>query len=164
MSSPLSIQPLTATDFSAFGDLIALKGQPDQIINQGFCGRHHDLATLEIIDGHAGISLFKAAPRALPYRLEMMERHPMGSQAFIPMSQDPFLVIVAADNGGVPGAPLAFVTEPDTGVNFHRNVWHSVLIPLTGPGLFAVIDRIGFGENLQEYWFKEAFQITDNRV
>ena len=164
LSRSLNTQPLTAIAFSAFGDLITLKDQPDQIINQGFCGRHHNLATPEIIDGHAGISLFKAAVRALPYRLEMMERHPLGSQAFIPMSEDPFLVIVAEDNGGVPGTPLAFITAPGQGVNFHRDTWHGVLIPLTEPGLFAVIDRIGDGGNLQEYWFEEAFEITDERA
>ncbi|MDA1308726.1 MAG: ureidoglycolate lyase [Proteobacteria bacterium] len=164
MHRSLQTQPLTATAFSTFGDLIGLKDLPDQIINQGFCGRHHDLATPEIIDGHAGISLFKALPRALPYRLEMMERHPLGSQAFIPMSLDPFLVIVAPDNGGAPGTPLAFVTAPGQGVNFHRGTWHGVLTPLTEPGLFAVIDRIGAGRNLQEYWFEEIFEITDGRA
>ena len=164
MSRTLQIYPITAIAFSKFGDLITLKDQPDQIINHGLCDRHHNLATPETIDGHAGISLFKAVPRSLPYRLELMERHPLGSQAFIPMSQAPFLVIVAPDNGGVPGTPLAFVTAPGQGVNFHRGTWHGVLTPLTEPGLFAVIDRIGVGGNLQEYWFEEVFEITDERA
>jgi len=164
MSRTLQIYPITAIAFSKFGDLITLKDQPDQIINHGLCDRHHNLAVPETIGGHAGISLFKAVPRSLPYRLELMERHPLGSQAFIPMSQAPFLVIVAPDNGGVPGTPLAFVTAPGQGVNFHRGTWHGVLTPLTEPGLFAVIDRIGVGGNLQEYWFEEVFEITDERA
>ena len=108
MARSIAISELTVEAFAAFGDVIALKDQPDQIINQGFCGRHNDLARLDFIEGRAGISLFKAIPRSLPYRLEMMERHPLGSQAFIPMTADPFLVIVAPDNGGAPGDPVAF--------------------------------------------------------
>lgn len=161
MARSIAISELTVEAFAAFGDVIALKDQPDQIINQGFCGRHHDLARLDFIEGRAGISLFKAIPRSLPYRLEMMERHPLGSQAFIPMTADPFLVIVAPDNGGAPRDPVAFRAPSGTGVNFHRNTWHGVLTPLAEPGLFAVVDRIGSGKNLEEHWFEEAYEITD---
>jgi ureidoglycolate lyase len=160
MSRQVIIQPLTATAFAAFGDVIALKDAPDQIINQGFCGRHHDLAKLYFVDARAGISLFKAVPRTLPYRLEMMERHPLGSQAFIPMTADPFLVIVASDAGGAPGDPVAFRTLSGQGVNFYRGTWHGVLTPLSEPGLFAVVDRIGAGNNLEEHWFDEAYEIN----
>ncbi|WP_146347021.1 ureidoglycolate lyase [Falsiphaeobacter marinintestinus] len=157
----IQTQPLTATSFEPFGDVIALKPTPDKIINQGKCGRHHDLANLDFSDGRAGISLFNAEPRSLPYALEMMERHPDGSQAFIPLSLSSFLVIVAADNGNTPATPQAFLTSPGQGINFHRNVWHGVLTPLQAPGLFAVIDRIGAGPNLQEHWFDEPYTITD---
>ncbi len=90
----------------------------------------------------------------------MMERHPLGSQAFLPMSLQPFLVIVAPDAGGRPGAPVAFLTGPGQGVNYHRGTWHGVLTPLHAPGLFAVVDRIGEGSNLEEYWFEEPYEIT----
>ena len=90
----ISIDPLTKNAFAAFGDIITLKDAPDNLINQGLCGRHHDLAALDFgPDGRAGISLFNATPRSLPYRLELVERHPEGSQAFLPMNQNPFLVI-----------------------------------------------------------------------
>lgn len=157
----LKASPLTASSFAPFGDVIALNASPDKIINQGKCGRHHDLANLDFSDGRAGISLFNAEPRSLPYALEMMERHPDGSQAFIPLSLSSFLVIVAADNGTAPGVPQAFLTSPGQGINFHRNVWHGVLTPLQAPGLFAVIDRIGTGSNLQEHWFDVPYTITD---
>jgi ureidoglycolate lyase len=159
MKAKIAIQEITTVAFAPFGDLITLKDAPDQIINQGFCGRHHDLAAMEFIDARAGISLFKAAARTLPYRLEMMERHPLGSQAFIPMTVDPFLVIVAPDDNGVPAVPVAFITTPGAGINFHRNIWHGVLTPLSEPGLFAVVDRIGDGNNLQEHWFDEGYEI-----
>jgi len=145
--------------FRPFGEVLDAEGTPDKIINQGLCGRFHDIATLDVIDGRAGISLFKSEARTLPYTLEMVERHPMGSQAFLPMTQDPFLVIVAPDEGGVPGRPLAFRTAPGQGINFARNTWHGVLTPLAPPGLFAVVDRIGNGSNLEEHWFETPFDV-----
>lgn len=153
--------PLTAEAFAPFGDLLALRDQPDKMINQDMCGRHHDLAQMDFTDGRAGISLFDAVPRSLPYRFNLVERHPAGSQAFIPMSMTPFLVIVAPDQNGTPGEPLAFVTARGQGINFHRNTWHGVLTPLHAPGLFAVIDRIGDGANLQEYSYESDFMVTE---
>ena len=90
----------------------------------------------------------------------LVERHPEGSQAFIPMTQNPFLVIVAPDENGIPGRPLAFRTEAGQGINFHRNIWHGVLTPLFAPGLFAVVDRIGNSANLQEYWYETPFTVS----
>jgi len=152
-------RPLTAEAFAPFGEVLEIGGQPDKLINQGLCGRYHDRAVLDFVDGRAGISLFDAVPRALPYRLEMVERHPLGSQAFVPMHQNPFLVIVAPDNGEVPGEPVAFVTAPGQGVNYRIGTWHGVLAPLHRPGLFAVIDRIGAGANLEEHWFEEPWLV-----
>ncbi len=157
--SRIDAAPLTAAAFAAFGEVLEADGTPDKIINQGLCGRFHDRATLDITDGRAGISLFKAEPRHLPLRLEMVERHPQGSQAFVPMSFDPFLVVVAPDAGGRPGAPRAFLTRPGQGINLHRGTWHGVLTPVHAPGLFAVIDRIGEGPNLEEHWFDEPYLI-----
>jgi len=157
----ITAQVLTPTAFAPFGDVLQAEGTADKIINQGLCGRYHDLAQLDFSDGQAGISVFSAEPRSLPYRLEMMERHPEGSQAFLPMHQNPYLVIVAADKAGAPERPMAFIAQPGQGVNYHRNTWHGVLAPLHGPGLFAVVDRIGEGTNLEEHWFDQPWQITD---
>lgn len=150
---------LTVTAFAPFGDVLDLKDTPDKLINQGLCGRHHDLATLDFGEGRAGISLFNAQPRALPYILDLVERHPEGSQAFIPMTQNPFLVIAAMDVDGQPGTPCAFLTDPGQAINFHKNTWHGVLTPLAAPGLFAVVDRIGPGANLEEFWFDTSYTV-----
>lgn len=160
MTAPLIAQPLTAADFAPYGDVLAVDGSPDRMINAGLCGRFHDRARLDFSDGRAGLSLFDAEPRSLPYRLEMMERHPEGSQAFVPMSMAAFLVIVAPDAGGVPGRPLAFLTAPGQAINLHRGTWHGVLTPLSAPGLFAVLDRIGPGDNLEEHWFDAPYTVT----
>ena len=152
--------PLTAAVFAPFGDVLDTAGPHDKLINQGLCGRWHDRAQLDFgPGGRAAISLFRAAPRALPYRLDMVERHPDGSQAFLPMTEHSFLVIVAPDENGTPGTPRAFLTAPGQGINLHRGTWHGVLTPLQAPGLFAVVDRIGDTPNLQEHWFPAPFTV-----
>jgi ureidoglycolate lyase len=131
------------------------------MINAGLCGRYHDRARLDFgPEGRAGISLFDAEPRRLPYTLDLIERHPDGSQAFVPMTENPFLVIVAPDDGGRPGTPLAFVTAPRQGINFLKGTWHGVLTPLTSPGVFAVIDRIGATPNLEEVSLDPPFMVV----
>jgi len=161
MSRQITVQPLTAVAFAPFGDTLDASGPPDKIINAGMCGRHHDLARLDFgPDGRAGISIFNAKPRSLPYTVDLLERHPDGSQAFLPLSGAPFLVIVAPDNDGEPGTPKAFLTAPHQGINFHRNIWHGVLTPLTEPGLFAVVDRIGDTANLQEFFLAKPYQVV----
>ena len=155
----LQTQPLTTNAFKAFGEIIDATGEPDKIINQGLCGRYHDLVQLDFTTGKAGISVFNAEARSLPFKLEMMERHPEGSQAFIPMHQYPFLIIVSHDKNGVPDTPISFISKPGQGINIFKNTWHGVLCPLHSPGLFAVIDRIGEGPNLEEHWFEKVWTI-----
>jgi ureidoglycolate lyase len=160
MSRTIVAEPLTPEAFAPFGEIIVADGTPDRMINQGLCGRYHDRATLTAKGGRVGLSLFDAEPRSLPYRLDMVERHPLGSQAFIPMTNASFLVTVAPDTDAGPGAPLAFLTAPGQAINLFANVWHGVLTPLSAPGLFAVIDRIGEEQNLEEHWFGEPFTIV----
>lgn len=156
---PIIAKPLTASEFAPFGDVLECAGDPDKIINQGMCGRFHDRAEMDFADGRAGISLFHAQPRSFPYVLDMMERHPDGSQAFIPMTEHPFMVLVAEDLDGTPHNPRAFVTKAGQAINYHRNIWHGVLTPLHSPGLFAVVDRIGAGNNLEEHWFDAQYSV-----
>ena len=155
------LQPLTAKNFAPFGDVLEATGEPDKIINAGLCERFHDLANLDFTgeDARAGISVFRSKARTLPYTLDMVERHPLGSQAFMPLSADPFMVIVAPDDGDTPGTPLAFLTSPGQGVNYHRNTWHGVLTPLVDNALFAVVDRIGAGNNLEEHTFDKPWLV-----
>lgn len=158
MSRTLTAQALTADAFAPFGDVIEATGTADRLINEGRCGRFHDRARLDIAD-RAGISVFRSESIRLPYDFALVERHPHGSQAFLPMTENPFLVIVAPDQHGRPGAPLAFVTAPGQGVNIGRNVWHGVLAPLGDPGLFAVVDRCAEGPNLEEYTYDAPWTV-----
>ena len=155
----IHIEPLTAEAFAPFGEVLEASGD-FRLINDGMCQRHHDRARLDFGadtgNGRAGISVFNAQPRALPYTFDLIERHPDGSQAFVPMSEHPFLVIVSPDPAAL---PRAFLTNGAQGINFHRGTWHGVLTPLHGPGLFAVIDRIGTTPNLEEYRYPSAFRV-----
>ncbi|MFV0514783.1 MAG: ureidoglycolate lyase [Jhaorihella sp.] len=159
-SRRLTPAALTGEAFAPWGDVIQTRGDPDRIINQGMCGRFHDLARLDFGDGRAGISLFDAKARALPHPVDMVERHPQGSQAFIPLDGVPMLVVVADDDGGAPVNLRAFLSGPGQGINLLRGVWHGVLAPVGAPGLFAVIDRIGDGDNLEEHWFDTPFVVV----
>lgn len=152
----LRAEPLTAAAFAPFGEVLAARGD-FRLINAGLCRRHHDLAQLDFgPDGRAGISVFLAEPRSLPYAFDLIERHPEGSQAFIPMTAHPFLVIVASDPAS---PPRAFVTDGAQGINLHRGTWHGVLTPLHAPGLFAVVDRIGPTPNLEEHRYDSAWTV-----
>ncbi|MEM6275709.1 MAG: ureidoglycolate lyase [Pseudomonadota bacterium] len=158
-------QRLTADAFAPFGDVLDCSGGHDKLINEGLCERYHDRASLDFGPdtgaGRAGVSLFRAQPRALPYELNLIERHPDGSQCFVPMTHHPFLVVVAEN----PVArPLAFLTAPGQAINYYRGTWHGVLTPLHAPGLFAVIDRIGNTPNLEEHRFETPYLITQNTL
>ena len=160
MSALLTLEPLTREAFAPYGDVIEVSGEPDKLINQGMCDRFHDLAKLDFGSGRAGISLFDAQARHFPYTLDMMERHPEGSQAFIPLSGVPMIISVAKDNSGKPGQPRAFLSEPHQSINIHRNTWHGVLAPVERAGQYIVIDRIGDTPNLEEYYFQDSYIVN----
>ncbi len=151
----LTTLPLTAAAFAPFGDVLDATGD-FRLINAGLCQRHHDRARIDTAGASPGISIFNAQPRTLPYTFDLIERHPEGSQAFLPMTEHPFLIIVSS---GPDNAPLAFLTNGHQGINLHRGTWHGVLTPLHEPGLFAVVDRIGPTPNLEEYRYPEPFTI-----
>lgn len=156
MTRTLRAAPLTAEAFAAFGEVLEATGD-FRLINEGLCHRHHDRARLDFgPDGRAGISVFDAVPRALPYSFDLIERHPDGSQVFLPLTQHPFLVIVAA---GPDATPRAFLTNGAQGINLARGTWHGVLTPLHAPGLFAVVDRIGPTPNLEEHRYSEPWTV-----
>ncbi len=150
-------QPLTAEAFAPYGDVIEAKGDPSFFINAGKCGRFHDLAKTDFSDGKAGISLAHATPYRTPLSLTMIERHPLGSQMFMPLNDTPFLVIVADSSEST---PKAFLTNGTQGVNYHRGTWHGVLTPLNARQPFLIVDYIGEGNNLEEHVFNTPFKVS----
>ncbi len=143
----LRVEALTPEAFRPFGDVIqAHPGAQQFAVNQGFATRFHDLAHVDVADagGRVVLSIFRAVARVLPLQLSVMERHPLGSQAFVPMSELPFLVVVAAP------APVlevqhirCFLARSGQGVNYAKGTWHHPLIALQRNSDFLVLDRGG---------------------
>lgn len=151
------IEPLTPEAFALFGQVIQIEGAQHYPINDGMTERFHDLAKVELAGVHARpvISVFRGQPYQLPLPLKLVERHPLGSQAFYPLSDKPFLVIVAEDEHGTPVRLRCFLTKPGQGVNIAINTWHGVLTPLEQLCDFLVVDRGGDGNNLEEHVFDQ---------
>lgn len=162
MARTIRIEPLEKEAFAPFGQVLTTEGAHHFPINNGKTERFHDLANVEIggENGRTLISIFRGQPYALPLRLSLVERHPLGSQAFMPLHGRPFLVTVCPDDNGRPGTPRAFLTQPGVGINIARNVWHGVLTALEEEGDFLVVDRGGDGVNLEEFTFDEPYTVT----
>ncbi len=159
------IEPLTQAAYAPFGQVIQTEGAYHYPINGGMTERYHDLAKVELGGVHPRplVSIARGQPYALPLVLKMVERHPLGSQAFFPLSPRPFLSIVAPDEGGTPGLPRAFLAGPGQGINMAMNTWHAVLTPLGEVSDFLIIDRGGEGNNLEEYFFAEPYRVVEAR-
>ncbi len=154
--------PLTAEAFALFGDVIEAGGARElRHINYGYTQRFHDLARLDVTQagGMPLVSLFRSTPLARPVAVKVMERHPLSSQAFYPLSGRPYMVVVA-DRGDFKVENLrAFVAAADQGVNYHAGVWHHFSLALDAPSDFLVIDRGGSDKNCDEV-FLDAENIT----
>lgn len=151
----LLLEPLTAAAFAPFGDVLEASDSAQRLqVNQGYAERYHDLATVDLSGSGAKavISIFRSRPRQLPLSLTVLERHPLGSQAFMPLAALAYLVVVAPGDA----IPLldqlrCFLALPGQGVNYARGTWHHPLLSLRETTDFLVIDRGGPGLNLQEY-------------
>ena len=161
MTRTIRTEPLHRAAFAPFGQVIEREGAHHYPINGGRCERYHDLAEVELGGANPRplISIFESRCYTLPLTLALVERHPLGSQAFYPLSLHPFLVIVAPDMSGTPGTPRAFLTGPGQGVNIAMNVWHGVLTPLVADAGFLVVDRGGDGDNLEEFTYPEPWLV-----
>ena len=152
----LPVHSLTAQGFAEFGEVIEREGRESFLINDGRCQRFHDLADVDVSreGGRPLINIFRTDPVVPPIAIRLLERHPLGSQAFVPLSPLPFLVVVAGEGDTVtPGAVRAFVTNGRQGVSYRRGVWHHPLLALGGIGDFLVVDRGGEGDNYEEFNF-----------
>ena len=143
---PVSVEPLTAEAFKAFGDVIEASNSAQRFtINQGFAERFHQLAHVDVTQdgGQPAISIFKAKARPLPLQLSVLEKHPFGSQAFMPLSGDAYLVVVAL-GGDTPDMSTlkCFSATGQQGVNYAKGTWHHPLLALND-GDFLVVDRAG---------------------
>ena len=162
----LTIRPLTAETFAPFGEVIEADPSTMRLINGGTTERFHALFSPEVTGEGARVivNIFRGQPRAFPYEINMMERHPFGSQSFSPLSGRPFLIAVSLDEDGKPGEPQVFLASPHQGVNYRRNTWHHPLMAIGEVSDFLVVDRDGPGNNLEEYFFETPFVIREPQI
>jgi len=146
-------ESLTREAFLPFGDVLETDGVDPELINFGNTQKFGDLAEFTFAEGGQGqLSIYRSNAIELPFRIQLMECHPLGSQAFYPLHDRSFPVVVA-----LPGAfPVAkdirvFITNGRQGVNLHPGVWHHYQLTLGQESDYLVIDRRGAGKNCQEH-------------
>ena len=154
-SIELHALPLTAERFAPYGEVIAPRAERRNAMNAARFERFDDLAAIDVDDSdgaHVAISIARArTATTLPYTFDMVERHPLGSQAFIPLAGFRFVVVVAPAGEAVEAADLsAFVTNGQQGINYRRGTWHMPLIALESAQEFLIVDRAGGGPNCEE--------------
>jgi ureidoglycolate lyase len=148
----LTPEPLTAEAFAPFGSVIQASDEAVKLdINQGHAIRYDRLAEIDVGDGDGAgaISLFRARPLG-ELVLGGFERHPLGSQTFVPLSGRPYLVAVAPAGAFDPANVRLFRAEPHQGVHYRKGVWHHFLLVLEAESDFLVVDRAGPGDNCEE--------------
>ena len=164
MTHTITLEPLTAAAFKPYGDVIASADRDYFMINNGSTRRYHQLADVDTDTegGRTIISIFQATPLTYPLTVSMMERHPLGSQAFMPLFGHPYLILVAAPTGDLEQNRLdsqtirGFISDGRQGVNYHKGVWHHPILALTDQDQFLVVDRSGPGNNCEEVHFSAA--------
>jgi ureidoglycolate lyase len=147
----LPVEPLSAAAFAPFGEVIEpTAAKQVYTINAGTAQRFHDLASLDCAHegGRVIVSLFRAAARELPFAVRMLERHPLGSQAFVPLDPATRYLVVVAETPEA--TPRAFLADAGRGINLRRGAWHHPLIALEATRDFLVLDRGGGGANCDE--------------
>jgi len=155
----LTPEPLTKAAFAPFGDVVENDGATGIEINQGFARRCNGLAAIDVTSnaGAVNISLFDARPRPQPIAILLMERHPLGSQLFMPLQDKPWLVVVCTNPHDL-SSYRAFTASGRQGVNYARDVWHHPLLVLGDGERFLVVDRIG-QDNLEEVWLDQPMSL-----
>ena len=158
MTRTLPVEPLAGEAFAPFGDVIEAAGAERRTINEGTTVRLHDLAAIDVArqGGRPLVSIFRATPRPRPIAIRMVERHPLGSQAFYPLAAHDWLVVVCGGAAAPDPATLrCFRATGAQGVNYRPGTWHHPLLALQ-PQDFLVIDRGGPGDNLDEVRFNDG--------
>lgn len=155
MNHTLTVLPLTAERFAPFGDVIETSIEHKQAMNSSKFERYSDLAQVNIgpdTGGRPSVSIARCRTATeLPYRLDMLERHPLGSQAFMPLTRFPFIVVVAPAAEDVEvDEIIAFVTNGRQGINYHQGVWHMPMVSMQREQEFLIIDRAIEGEEGEE--------------
>ncbi|MBU2677145.1 MAG: ureidoglycolate lyase [Gammaproteobacteria bacterium] len=158
----LEPEPLTAERFAPYGDVIEAAVNPSGAMNAARFERFDDLCAVDIAKGgHLSMSVARCrTPTALPLRIDTVERHPLGSQAFVPLQRCRMVIVVAPPGESLDAGDLrAFVTNGKQGFNYHRGTWHMPLIAFEAGQEFLVVDRGGSEPNCEEYTLDDVVML-----
>ena len=165
MTITLRPQPLTKERFAPYGDVIESAPGSKAPMNAARFERFDDLADVDVQDdGRVAVSIARCrVATTLPYRIDMVERHPLGSQAFVPLTPCTLVVVVAPPEESVDAQDLrAFMTNGRQGVNYHRGTWHMPLIAFEAGQEFLIIDRAGDAPNCEEHSLEEPVMLAED--
>jgi len=159
----LTAEPLSAEAFAPFGDVIETRQINQQVMNEARFERFDALALADIdARGQVAISIARCCQATrLPYEVTLLERHPLGSQAFIPRTEFEFVVVVApAGDTVLPDQLKAFMSNGKQGINYHRGIWHMPLIAFEADQEFLLVDRVGSGSNCEVITLKQPIVLV----
>ena len=164
MSSSITALPLTADRFAPFGDVLEAVAGNKKIMNEAKFERYSNLAQIEIDSddgGRPSISIARCrSAAAMPYRVDMLERHPRGTQAFMPLTAFEFVVVVAPAGEDIETQDIAaFVTNGRQEINYHKGVWHIPIIAMQEGQEFMIVDRGGNGDNCDEHYLGDPILV-----
>lgn len=154
MTITLTPSPLTRERFAPYGDVIEASVNRTAAMNAARFERFDDLCRIDMPDdGQVAVSIARCrVATTLPYRIDTVERHPLGSQAFVPLTPCRMIVVVAPAEESVEADDLrAFVTNGRQGINYHRGTWHMPLIAFSAGQEFLIIDRAAGAPNCDEH-------------
>jgi ureidoglycolate lyase len=154
-------KPLTKAAFAPFGDVVEIDGATRLEINQGYAQRYNGFANIDVTDegGTTGTCIIVAQPRPTPIAIMLMERHPFGSQLFVPMQQRPWIVLVCTDPHD-PYSFQAFQATGHQGVNYAKGTWHHPLLVTEKDTMFFEVSRLGAGKNLEEVILSKPLRLS----
>ena len=166
MNRSLVPQPLEEKAFEEFGNVIDASIQKALLINDGNTERFNDLAELALNrgGGKPSVNIFRSKPVCLPFLIKSFERHPLSSQLFFPLSEQPYLVVVAPQGDFVSSKIKAFMASPNQGVNYHPGTWHHYNLALNEVSDFLVIDMVIDKENCDEIEIEEGEQVIISAI
>ena len=158
-------EPLTRERFAPYGDVIDASRDQANAMNEARFERFDDLCDIDMAGGDVSISLTRCrTPTSLPLRVDLVERHPLGSQAFVPLTPCKMLIVVAPPGEGVDPEDLrAFVTSGRQGINYHRGTWHMPLIAFDAGQEFLIVDRRAGPGNCEKHELDAVVMLEDDR-
>lgn len=154
-------EPLTSERFAPYGDVIEASLDNPDAMNEARFQRFDDLCDIDVGGGDVAISVARCrAPTKLPLRIDMVERHPLGSQAFVPLKPCRMVIVVAPPGESVEAGELrAFVTNGKQGINYHRGTWHMPLIAFAAGQEFLIVDRGGKESNCETHMLDDVVML-----